>query len=73
MSMLHDYIVLRSRGKSKREKINHAIYSLFYGDKEDKAHYSYDTYRELDDVYCPSGEDRMIHFSSTAIDFYDTI
>ena len=55
MSMLHDYMVLRSREKSKREKINYAIYGLFYGKKEDKAHCLHDIYGDLDDVYCPSG------------------
>ena len=30
MSMLHDYMVLRSRGKRKREKVDNAIYSLFH-------------------------------------------
>ena len=30
MSMLHDYMVLRSREKCKREKMDNAIYSLFH-------------------------------------------
>ena len=34
MSMLHDYMVLRSREKCKMEKVNNAIYSLFHGSYE---------------------------------------
>ena len=34
MSMLHDYMVLRSREKCKREKVDNAIYSLFHGSYE---------------------------------------
>ena len=34
MSMLHDYMVLRSREKCKREKVDDAIYSLFHGSYE---------------------------------------
>ena len=34
MSMLHDYMVLRSREKCKREKMDNAIYSLFNGSYE---------------------------------------
>ena len=34
MSMLHDYMVLRSKEKCKREKADNAIYSLFHGSYE---------------------------------------
>ena len=34
MSMLHDYMILRSREKCKMEKVNNAIYSLFHGSYE---------------------------------------
>ena len=34
MSMLHDYMVLRSREKCKREKTDNAIYSLFHRSHE---------------------------------------
>ena len=34
MSMLHDYMVLRSREKCKRGKVDNAIYSLFHGSYE---------------------------------------
>ena len=34
MSMLHDYMVLRSKEKCKREKTDSAIYSLFHGSCE---------------------------------------
>ena len=73
MSMLHDYMVLRSREKCKRRKMDNAIYSLFHGSYEWRRYHFRSKYRDSDDVYCQVGEqDRMICFSSTAIDFYDT-
>ena len=54
MSMLHDYMVLRSRGKSKWENISNARCSLFYGLQEVQIYHSYSKYRGLDDVYCLS-------------------
>ena len=74
MSMLHDYMVLRSREKCKREKTDNAIYSLFYGSYEWRRYHFRGKYRDSDDVYFPvGGEDQMICLSSTARDFYDTI
>ena len=52
MSMLHDYMVLRSRGKSKWEKKRDARCSLFYGLQQYQIYHSYSKYRGLDDVYC---------------------
>ena len=52
MSMLHDYIVLRSRGKSKWEKRRDARCSLFYGLQQYQIYHSYSKYRGLDNVYC---------------------
>ena len=74
MSMLHDYMVLRSREKCKREKTDSAIYSLFHGSYEWRRYHFRSKYRDSDDVYFQvGGEDQMICFSSTARDFYDTI
>ena len=52
MSMLHDYMVLRSKEKSKRGKECDARCSLFYGLQEVQIYHSYSKYRGLDDVYC---------------------
>ena len=52
MSMLHDYMVLRSREKCKRGKKCDARCSLFYGLQQYQIHHSYSKYRGLDDVYC---------------------
>lgn len=52
MSMLHDYMVLRSKEKCKREKADNAIYSLFHGSYEWRRYHSYSKYRDSDDVYC---------------------
>ena len=45
MSMLHDYMVLRSRGKSKRENISNARCSLFYELQEWHTYHSCGKYR----------------------------
>ena len=52
MSMLHDYMVLRSKEKSKRGKECDARCSLFYGLQQYQIYHSYSKYRGLDDVYC---------------------
>ena len=51
MSMLHDYMVLRSKEKCKREKADNAIYSLFHGSYEWRRYHSCSKYRDSDDVY----------------------
>ena len=52
MSMLHDYMVLRSKEKCKRGKADNAIYSLFHGSYEWLRYHSCSKYRDSDDVYC---------------------
>ena len=51
MSMLHDYMVLRSREKCKWEKKRDARCSLFYGLQQYQIYHSYSKYRGSDDVY----------------------
>ena len=45
MSLLHAYMVLRSRGKSKLENISNARCGLFYGLQEWHTYHSYGKYR----------------------------
>ena len=52
MSMLHDYMVLRSKEKCKWGKKCDARCSLFYGLQQYQIYHSYSKYRGLDDVYC---------------------
>ena len=52
MSMLHDYMVLRSKEKSKMEKADNAIYSLFHELYEWQRYHYCSKYRDFDDVYC---------------------
>ena len=52
MSMLHDYMVLRSSEKCKRGKADNAIYSLFHRLYEWQRYHSCCKYRDFDDVYC---------------------
>ena len=52
MSLLHAYMVLRPRGKSKWGNISNARCSLFYGLQKVHAYHSCGKYRGLDDVYC---------------------
>ena len=52
MSMLHDYMVLRSKEKRKWGKKCDARCSLFYGLQQYQIYHSYSKYRGLDDVYC---------------------
>ena len=52
MSLLHAYMVLCFRRKSKWENISNARYSSFYGLQEVRTYHSCGKYRGLDDVYC---------------------
>lgn len=52
MSMLHDYMVLRSKEKCKWGKKCDARCSLFYVLQQYQIYHSYSKYRGLDDVYC---------------------
>ncbi len=52
MSLLHDYMVLRSKEKCKWGKKCDARCSLFYGLQQYQIYHSYSKYRGLDDVYC---------------------
>ena len=52
MSILHDYMVLRSKEKCKWGKKCDASCSLFYGLQQYQIYHSYSKYRGLDDVYC---------------------